>query len=145
MHLQELAPEIVEQVLVQQFFTHGHLFCMPSNDMLDSFCRLPGPTPCYSSILPLDFVNVAPCALTTKTKSNQSQGLEPTLFKGPCLCTDGRVETEASNLHFQTMPHHLPSRVKTRQCRWCEGRVFETNLQAQLKPSGRLQPVALTG
>jgi hypothetical protein len=52
--------------------------------------------PYYSFILPSVFVNEAPRALTTKTKSNQSQGREATLSKSPTffalyLGTDGRV------------------------------------------------------
>ena len=39
--------------------------------------------PYYSSILPSVFVYAAPRALTTKTKSNQSQGQEVKLFNGP--------------------------------------------------------------
>lgn len=50
--------------------------------MLDRFlAHLP--MPYHSSILPLIFVDGAPCTLTIKAKSNQSQGPEATTFEGP--------------------------------------------------------------
>ena len=60
-------------------FAHGHCFIYQAV----TCCPIPKCLTTYSSILPSVVVDGAPRALISKTKSNQSQEWEATLFRGP--------------------------------------------------------------
>ena len=109
MHLQELALEIFGVGFKLSSFHTCSLFYLPSNEMLDSFCRIPK---CLTTHLSYHrfFVNGVLRALIAKTKSNQSLGWVVTLLKvlHSCLMFGYRWEYHCLRLKTSTLkPCHI--------------------------------------